>query len=276
MIYDKPEYLFHYTSIQNLAIILKNGKIRFNRLDNVDDLTEAETLEGKQLGQHYFVSCWTDSELENIPLWEMYTGYKGVRVRLPSDMFKTYELDGNDGDKYRIYKNGLYMNVRLPYRGPIDIHNLLTDDYAIMPAFYSSDFLQKMQYTKDTNLLIPKVLQKDPAGTFISLQDFCKYKSIEWSFQSEWRFILHITPIDIKARLSGTNRIGDILPTITKIFDFYLQEYYLEFRDNIVDDISILVGPKCSMEDHDIIEKLAIKYAPNATITDSCFKGKIR
>ncbi len=273
---DKPKYLFHYTAIQTLPLILKSRRIRFNRLDKVDDLTEAETLEGKQLGQHYFISCWTDSQLENIKLWQMYTGFRGVRIRLQSDMFRTYELNGKDDEQYRIEKDGLYMNIRLPYRGPINVPDLLTNNYAIMPAFYGSDFLQKIQYTNEKNLLIPRVLYKEFDKTTISLTDFCKYKSIEWSFQSEWRFVLHISPIDKKARLSGAKRIGDILPTITKEFDFFLQDYYLDLKENIFNDLVILVGPKCSKGDVEIIETLVDKYAPKAVILSSYFTGKIK
>lgn len=32
--------LYHYTTIDTLALILKNRTIRFNRLDKVDDLEE--------------------------------------------------------------------------------------------------------------------------------------------------------------------------------------------------------------------------------------------
>jgi len=33
--------IYHYTTINNLALILASKKIRFNRLDNVDDLEES-------------------------------------------------------------------------------------------------------------------------------------------------------------------------------------------------------------------------------------------
>ncbi len=33
--------VYHYTSIETLALILKNKSIRFNRLDCVDDLEES-------------------------------------------------------------------------------------------------------------------------------------------------------------------------------------------------------------------------------------------
>ena len=47
--------LYHYTSIETLALILKNGTIKFNRLDTVDDLEEAGyTSDGMQLGKYMF------------------------------------------------------------------------------------------------------------------------------------------------------------------------------------------------------------------------------
>ncbi len=38
--------IHHYTSIENLALILKNKTIRFTRLDKVDDSEEAATALG--------------------------------------------------------------------------------------------------------------------------------------------------------------------------------------------------------------------------------------
>jgi len=272
---EKPQNLYHYSSIQSLALILKHKKIRFNRLDCVDDLTEAETLEGKQLGQHYFVSCWTDSQAENIPLWKMYTEFKGIRVKLPSDMYKSYEINGKEGEKHRIDNHGLFIDLRLPYKGPIDPHNLLTPDYVIMPAFYGSDFLIQIQYTGNKNLLCPRVLYKEPTETTILLGDFCKYKSLEWAFQQEWRFVIHMTPVDKKALLNGSRRIEELLPTITRHHQFPLQEYYLELREDIFDNLVIMLGPKCSEGDYEIVRTLAEKHAPRATLEQSFFTGKL-
>lgn len=36
------EYIYHYTSIETLALILQSKKIRFNSLKNVDDINETE------------------------------------------------------------------------------------------------------------------------------------------------------------------------------------------------------------------------------------------
>lgn len=59
--------IYHYTSLESLALILQNKTIRFNRLDKVDDLEEGnvESL-GIKFCKYIFVSCWTEDENENI------------------------------------------------------------------------------------------------------------------------------------------------------------------------------------------------------------------
>lgn len=50
--------IHHYTSLETLAMILSNGKLKFNRLDCVDDLEESSfQSDGIRLGQYVFVSC---------------------------------------------------------------------------------------------------------------------------------------------------------------------------------------------------------------------------
>lgn len=63
--------IYHYTSIETLALILKYKTIRFNRLDQVDDYEEACYGSGDlnlHLGQYCFVSCWTREDKENLSL----------------------------------------------------------------------------------------------------------------------------------------------------------------------------------------------------------------
>lgn len=50
------EYLYHYTSIENLALILKNRTIRLNTLDKMDDLQEQKTRDVQNFGKFFFVS----------------------------------------------------------------------------------------------------------------------------------------------------------------------------------------------------------------------------
>ena len=79
------ESLFHYTSINKLALILSSKKIRFNRLDFVNDPHEGKTGDFGSMAMYIFISCWTKHEEENLALWNMYTDkMRGVRIELSS------------------------------------------------------------------------------------------------------------------------------------------------------------------------------------------------
>ena len=88
---EAPRFLYHYTKIENLALILQNKTIRFSSLNTVNDLTEGETSDYGSMGHFAFVSCWTATSKEHIPMWNMYTpNMSGVRIKLPADPFQRY------------------------------------------------------------------------------------------------------------------------------------------------------------------------------------------
>lgn len=47
--------IYHYTTIDSLAMIMSSRSIKFNRLDKVDDMEER-----KEPSNYIFVSCWTE------------------------------------------------------------------------------------------------------------------------------------------------------------------------------------------------------------------------
>jgi|SRR3989304_7857431 len=125
------EIIHHYTSINTLALILKNRKIRFNRLDRVDDLSEAQALGKYDIAKYLFVSCWTDSELESIPQWHMYTDkMAGVRISILKDFFNYKPLEPNP--KWNVVKEGEILS-------PIPFDRLFNDNYFILPNFFKKD-----------------------------------------------------------------------------------------------------------------------------------------
>ena len=67
------EYLYRYTSLESLALILKSRQIRLNPLDKMDDLQEQKTADVENLGKFVFISSWTEESDESIPMWRMYT-----------------------------------------------------------------------------------------------------------------------------------------------------------------------------------------------------------
>lgn len=56
---EAPAVLYHYTSLDTLAMILHNRTIRFSRLDKVDDPQEQRSADSQNLGKMKLVSCWT-------------------------------------------------------------------------------------------------------------------------------------------------------------------------------------------------------------------------
>ena len=86
------DFLYHYTSIETLALILSNRTFRLNSLDQMDDLQEKETSDIKNIGQFCYISSWTDDETESIPMWKMYSSLdSGVRIKLKANPFKLFE-----------------------------------------------------------------------------------------------------------------------------------------------------------------------------------------
>ena len=183
--------IHHYTSINTLSLILKHRKIRFNRLDRVDDVSESKPYGNYKLGVFLFISCWTDSNIESIPLWHMYTdGMRGVRISLESDWMYYRPLKPHP--KYNFIQEGtLYA--------PIPFDRFFNDNYLILPDFFEKDkLLRKVNYVDDPSIHLKDVvdLKVQPGGTaemkLTKVNDFATYKQRIWSFQEEVRFVLFI------------------------------------------------------------------------------------
>ena len=90
---EAPAFLYHYASLDTLALILHNRTIRFSRLDKVDDLQEQRSADSQNLGKMKLVSCWTSSDEESIPMWREYAGAEcGVRIQMKIHPFKRYSV----------------------------------------------------------------------------------------------------------------------------------------------------------------------------------------
>ena len=75
------EYLYHYTTIESLLFILINKVLKFNSVDNFNDVSECT----RNLHVKFYASCITYSKEESIPLWHIYSNKEyGVRIVLPN------------------------------------------------------------------------------------------------------------------------------------------------------------------------------------------------
>ena len=63
-----PDVLYHYTSVESLAMILSTKTFRLSPLSALDDSQEEKAEDVTKIGRTIFVSCWTDDDKESIPV----------------------------------------------------------------------------------------------------------------------------------------------------------------------------------------------------------------
>lgn len=268
------EYLYHYTSIETLLLILKNKTIAFNSLINVDDLEECESKDIKKIGKICYVSCWTDDTSESIPMWSMYTkNMQGVRIRLKKFPFKKYN-----------FKCGEY-HFKSDAETYINYEKLYNEDKTTIAG---EPQLVKAIYTNNEGLIYPTVksikeeIQKLNDGriqrntsTNYSFKEIGKYKRKNWEFQNEVRYIINMSLWSMK-ELEECKSAEDQSKLIDRIEDDKYKApynlFFLELTDEALNDIEILIGPKATEAQEEMVRLMAEKYCPNAKIIKSQLK----
>lgn len=245
-----PEFLYHYTSLDSLALILENKTICFNSLLNVDDIDEAETSDLGEFGKYVYVSCWTDDAKESIAMWQMYTqNMHGIRIQLPVFPFKKY-----------YYKAG-EMHFETDTTTYIDIKKLYDDNKACIVAELPK--LIPVTYTSEEALLRPKVkfgdtiedcndivdqksTGKQRRNIRYDLSDLGKFKKEDWCFQKEWRYWISMSPWGLKEAENATTsthiefakRLEDkeTLPPY--------EHFFVELSNDAISQMKIVFGPR--------------------------------
>lgn len=269
---EKLSYLYHYTSIETLALILKNKTIRFSSLSRVDDIEEQRTDDYGNLGRFCFVSCWTNETEESIPLWNLYTpNMTGVRIRLPINPFKTVKINP-DGKHIK----ESYVTHPSLTNEKLSIHGCLLN-----PPYLAS--LYQVQYTDDPDKLNRRVLTEKEQETRIvngvkktifekniSIKDIGIYKNKQWAFQKEYRYKFFVVPwtmkdLELVQSYADQARLLDRLETEELKKDFF----DLELDEHTMNDMEILIGPRANYAQKQIIESLVNDLNPSANILES-------
>lgn len=251
---ETPSFLYHYTKTENLALILQTRTIMFSSLNTVNDLTEGKTSDYGSLGHFAFVSCWTATTDEHIPMWNMYTSdMAGVRIRLPSNPFQRY-------GKNIVPVEEIYYQR----------------DYFVQPMSLE---LHKIIYTNDKSLLKPKFAEvHSPNEATFNLKAVGRYKPRVWEFEKEWRYSFWIFPKHIielgKESYSDKKFVEDVKNFGKKRIP--LNRYSLNIHDEAFEQMEIVLGPKHSDGDVAIVKALIKAYNPKANFKLSNLTGKIR
>ena len=259
---DKIEYLYHYTSLESLALILKNRTIRLNPLDKMDDIQEQKTADIENIGKFVFVSSWTDDVVESIPMWKMYTDPRcGVRIKLRKNPFLKHGTRGSDFEKVlgaTLEDEKSRTTVMDTF---LDLTAMLEGGY-VSPQGWSGDILTKIEYTNDLDKLEPSV------GS-------CE--NTHWRFQNEWRYIMDFVPMNFSSNPQQIARYFSqtVLQMSTGIAEPPFRYYDLDIDSKYFEEMEITCSPQMSAGNRTILETLVERYNPNATILESELLGKI-
>lgn len=249
--------IYHYTNIKSLALILNSQKIRFTRLDLLDDLKEIDGLP-EYLKTHLFISCWTEETEENLSLWSLYTQMKGVRIEFPQKFYTEYNHKKGD------YGNWGWRNDTIC---PISLDEMRTDEYLISNPFWLEDgFYTKVIYDKNyKELKQSAITNTNESITVNHSKNLLRYKSPIWQFQKESRFYLMALPLP-PLRLFNGNRAQQMKNIDPQKINNDINYIDITISPSAIDNIIVRVHPNCDLGNRLIIESLLHKFTKNGKI----------
>jgi hypothetical protein len=252
--------LFHYTTLETLALILKNRTLRLNCLRAVDDMDEAETSDSGSFKEHIFVSCWTDDEQENIGLWNMYSNkMKGIRIGIDSK-----KIVFNSFEKLMVPLYSLVENIQPKNKNSAFIIWCQNGDECFDNKIkIKYDLEEKQQFE----------IRETETATLYNFEDLACRKRKEWAFQKEIRYVLFgCSTKQLKGELNNQYVINCIVHK--DAFDCDYVDLLLE--DSFFSDIEVTLGPSATESEKIICEALLEKYIVNKNYTLNDSKLSIR
>ncbi|QIL80726.1 DUF2971 domain-containing protein [Diaphorobacter sp. HDW4A] len=249
-----PDVLFHYTSIETLALILETKSLRLGRLDSVNDPEEASACDLPNAATLVFASCWTSQERESLAMWRMYTpNMQGLRIALPNNPFAGRH-------EPTIFEKGGAMQR---FDGRITIHRE-KGDHGITSCCVTGP--NKIYYTDELKYRNGRCLDNDGSQWTVQLHDLGMFKSTYWSFEEEWRFKLLATFSE--GILNSPN------PASHPAFD--LESYpvvetavFVPLDVECLQNMEVLLGPCVNTGQELLVKALLQKFAPNAKLRSS-------
>lgn len=282
-----PDYLYHYTNVDKLAMILNEKKFRFSNLRYLDDIEEGRTGDKQQYTKYCFVSSWTDEKDESIPMWKMYSEkMDGVRIRLPSNLFPNYDITAGS-ILAQFLQAGLVapQNVKnkngaenlVIAKSPVPSHEYFNEKYNFFPSVQGIE-LVKIDYSKEDDIVNPQLASVSDGQITVLLGKLGKVKREYWKFQKEWRYVFRVFPgsyVDLAGDFSG-KKFAIINNYCPELPDSVKTAFFLKCDDKKFMDIEVTLGPKMNKGQRDIVRLLMDEYCPTAKMRESDLSDKVR
>ena len=272
---ETPDMLYHYTSVESLALILRSKRIRFSPLTALDDPQEQRLRSAKNLAKCVFVSSWTDSEKELYAMWREYTPPRaGVRIGLLANPFAFHENMPDELEKAMGIPCFDEAGETGCYKTRVKLADLCGSGFLLSENDPKSAILYQVKYSDTVDELFPSLLSVEPDGNVRIETGVCgTVKNTYWEHQSEWRYKLTVIPIDILDCLDDMRReaaIARIQAFLMDQIDVDMPPYYeLDLDDSALSGIEIVLSPDISPGNRLIVQLLLDTYIPGHVAQDS-------
>lgn len=279
---EKPQYLYHYTRIDNLAMILKNKSMLMRPLTSLDDLEEGDTVTKKNWAKYCYVSCWTSEDRESIPMWKMYcpsTG--GIRIRMPSDMAQYKNLfDSDIGKLMRIIEfyepNISEENAKIKAEDRVRSSKVKIDTNGL-PA--DEIQLYKVEYSDRPNKIYPKFIKfSNKKDMIVSPYRLGRVKRNIWRFQKEWRFAITYLPISIfdSDPIHSTYASYLLNQQLFPCPELPFDSIEMKIKPSAMNELEITMHPHATEGEIELVNLLRDRYVPEALICESGLKNILK
>lgn len=252
-----PSYLYHYTTLETLQIILKNENVRFKRIDLMNDPYEGHLDSYKNSKKYVFSSSWTAQPLDEIPMWKMYNGLKGVRLRMPVDLFsfgKNMTVAKMSRSNNFLIKSKLNKDYSIELEEPMEFKSQKIKEFNINSVYGPTE----INYVNSVEKILEDIISKNPSvknfDLFeINLNLIGQKKINFWSFEKEFRFRVFLQN---SVMMAGSDSVLRDTLDNHKIKTEYID---INFTKKSLDNVEILLGPKAVNKDKLTIEKILVE-----------------
>lgn len=256
-----PDVLYHYTSIETLALILESRTLRFSRLDAVNDPEEASASDLDGAATLVFASCWTAQERESLAMWRMYTpDMQGIRIALPNNPFAGRH-------KPSIHEKGGAMQ-RID--GEINI-NRENGGPGIRSCYITGP--NKIYYTDAQGYRNGPCLVDEGDRWTVQLHDLGMVKNSYWEFEEEWRYKILATFSE-----ATLNEPNPACHPALDLRNFPVREtaVFVPLDPQCLQSIEVLLGPRVTAGQELMVKALLSTYAPSANMKKSAIQVRPR
>jgi hypothetical protein len=251
---ELPLVLYQYTSIESLEKILASRTLRFSRLDTVNDPEEAMALDVPLAASSVFVSCWSGTRAEQIPMWSMYgQNFGGIRIRLPVNMF------AGRNEPVIFEKGGAFLTVD-------GWHSISRKSPAMSTNGCSIIGPNKVYYCDDPIYRNRKLVYRHAGTAHFYPYDLGMVKGTLWSYEQEWRF--KIAALAFEAQFPDDEYFNKVTIDLAS-YPVETTALFIPLDPSAFDELEVTLGPKADDAAFKEVERVLAAHAPKATLARS-------